>query len=270
VHLAQRSVEEGYRLEVFDRLSSTNDIAMARAASGCADKLWIVARSQESGRGRQGRFWASPPGNLYASLLLVDPAGPDAAPQLGFVAGVALVSALRRLAPVTPPIQLKWPNDALWGGAKLSGLIVEGIRLTDGQFACVLGIGVNCASHPVSSSRSATDLATIVQRPVSAAEVLWALSDELPQALRRWRRGLGFDAIRDQWLSYAGGIGEIVRADTGTQIHEGVFRTIDPGGRLVLDTATGPVTVTAGEVFLAWQDAAAEPPIKGELATDEP
>jgi BirA family transcriptional regulator, biotin operon repressor / biotin---[acetyl-CoA-carboxylase] ligase len=268
VQLAQRSVADGYRLEVFDRLGSTNDIAMARAGAGAIGKLWIVAHAQEAGRGRLGRVWLSPPGNLYASLLLIDPALPDAAPQLGFVAGVALVRALRRLVPIMPPILLKWPNDALWRGAKLSGLIVEGVRLANGQFACVIGIGVNCTSHPSSLSRAATDLSTIAERPVSAADVLLAISDELPQALALWCRGIGFETIRDQWLSLAGGVGETVRADTGNQTYEGVFQTIDSRGRLVLATSSGLVTLAAGEVFLSGRTRPRHP-MKGKLATHD-
>jgi BirA family transcriptional regulator, biotin operon repressor / biotin---[acetyl-CoA-carboxylase] ligase len=270
VHLAQRSVDEGYRLEVFERLGSTNDMAMARAETAGLDKLWVVAHSQDAGRGRHGRIWASPPGNLYASLVLIDPAAPEAAAQLGFVAGVALGNALRRIVPTSPPIELKWPNDALWRGAKLSGLIVEGIRLKSGDFACILGIGVNCAAHPTDVSKPTTDLTEIAKRPVSVAEVFQELTNELPLALRRWRRGNGFDQIRAEWLSLAGGVGETVRADTGTRVHQGLFRTIDPSGRLVLDCPTGPVTIAAGEVFLARVDTASEPPITGELATDEP
>jgi BirA family biotin operon repressor/biotin-[acetyl-CoA-carboxylase] ligase len=257
VQLAPGSVADGYRLEVYDRLGSTNDQALARAAAGSPGKLWIVAREQESGRGRQGRVWLSPPGNLYASLLLVDPAEPDTAPQLGFVAGVALALALRSLVPKAPPIELKWPNDALWRGAKLSGLIVEGVRLADGQFGCVIGFGVNCTSHPATSSQATTDLSTIAERPVSAGEVLWALSDELPPTLAQWRRGIDFATIRERWLSLAGGIGEQVRANTGTTIYDGIFKTIDSRGRLVLDTKAGPVTIDAGEVFLSQQHAAA-------------
>jgi BirA family transcriptional regulator, biotin operon repressor / biotin---[acetyl-CoA-carboxylase] ligase len=269
VHLAQRSVDEDYRLEIFERLGSTNDVAMARAETAGLDKLWVVANRQDAGRGRHGRDWASPPGNLYASLVLIDPAAPEAAAQLGFVAGVALGNALRRLVPASPPIELKWPNDALWRGAKLSGLIVEGIRLKSGDFACILGIGVNCATHPADVLKPTTDLTEIAQRPVSAAEVFRELTDELPLALRRWRRGHGFDQIRAEWLSLAGGVGEKVRADTGARIYEGRFRTIDRSGRLVLDCSVGAVTIAAGEVFLAEFDTASEPPITGELATDE-
>jgi BirA family biotin operon repressor/biotin-[acetyl-CoA-carboxylase] ligase len=257
VQLAPRSVADGYRLEVYNRLGSTNDLALVRANAGSPGKLWIVAHEQQSGRGRQGRVWLSPLGNLYVSLFLFDPAEPDTAPQLGFVAGVALARALRSLVPKSPPIELKWPNDALWRGAKLSGLIVEGVRLADGRFGCVIGFGVNCVSHPLGCSQPTTDLSTIAERSISAAEVLWALSDELPRALAQWRRGVTFATIRQEWLSLAGGIGEQVRADTGAAIHDGVFRTIDARGRLVLDTTTGPVTIDAGEVFLSQQHAAA-------------
>jgi BirA family biotin operon repressor/biotin-[acetyl-CoA-carboxylase] ligase len=257
VQLAPGSVADGYRLEVYDRLGSTNDLALARANAGSRGKLWVVAREQESGRGRQGRVWLSPPGNLYASLFLVNPAEPDIAPQLGFVAGVALVRALRSLVPKSPPIELKWPNDALWRGAKLSGLIVEAVRVAGGQFGCVIGFGVNCVSHPVSSSNPTTDLSTIAERSIAAAEVLSALSEELPRALAQWGRGVAFATIRQEWLSLAAGIGEPVRANTGTAIHNGVFKTIDSRGRLVLETATGPVTIDAAEVFLLEQRGAA-------------
>jgi BirA family biotin operon repressor/biotin-[acetyl-CoA-carboxylase] ligase len=84
----------GYRLEVFDSLGSTNDEAMGRAREGDPGRLWIRAAQQTGGKGRLGRQWVSPAGNLYASLLLVNAATPDCAPQLGFVAGVALASTL--------------------------------------------------------------------------------------------------------------------------------------------------------------------------------
>ena len=92
---------------------------MRLARENEAGPLWVVARSQTGGRGRQGRDWASPEGNLYTSLLLIDPAPPARAPQLGFVAGVALAQAVRGLLGGDPRLVLKWPNDLLHDGAKL-------------------------------------------------------------------------------------------------------------------------------------------------------
>ena len=95
--LGERAISAGYRLEEFEALGSTNDEAASRIARGDPGRLWVVAQKQTMGRGRFGRQWQSPPGNLYASLLLIDPAPPPISAQLGFVAGVALVGALREV-----------------------------------------------------------------------------------------------------------------------------------------------------------------------------
>jgi len=250
VKLSAQADRDGYRVEVFDRLDSTNDEAMSRARKGDPGTLWIVARQQDRGRGRHGRTWSSPPGNLYASLLLIDAARPAVAPQLGFVAGVALSRALRRVVPAEAPILLKWPNDAVCHDAKLSGLLVEGSQLAMGRFACVIGFGVNCRSHPDDLARKAANLSAVAGRPITACEVFSALSDEMPKALAVWRGGENFSAIRESWLTYAGGVGQKVVAMTGSRIVEGVFRTIDAGGRLVLETSSGPVAIEAADVFL--------------------
>ncbi|MGH6680127.1 MAG: biotin--[acetyl-CoA-carboxylase] ligase, partial [Bradyrhizobium sp.] len=96
--LADSAVAQNYRLLVNDEAGSTNDEAMSLAREGAPDRMWIIARAQSSGRGRHGRQWISPPGNLYASLLLIDEVPMRHAPQLGFVAGVALANALRKCA----------------------------------------------------------------------------------------------------------------------------------------------------------------------------
>ena len=142
------AVAAGYRHLAFDTLGSTNDEALSRARAGDPGKLWIVAGSQSRGRGRVGRSWSSPVGNLYASLLLVDPAEPRFAAELGFVAGLALARAVNRVAGRPDEVRIKWPNDLVRHGAKLAGVLVEGTQLPGGAFACVLGFGVNCASHP--------------------------------------------------------------------------------------------------------------------------
>ena len=103
-----------------DATQSTNDdAARCGAATAIAGRLWIVAGEQRAGRGRHGRPWVSPRGNLYASLLLVDPCEPAVAPQLGFVAGLALHEAVAAETGLAAPrLALKWPNDLLLDGAK--------------------------------------------------------------------------------------------------------------------------------------------------------
>ena len=93
--LAEAAQDKAFRLVHHDQLASTNDEALARARSGDAGRLWVVASAQTNGRGRNGRVWSSPRGNLHASLLLIDPAPIRKAPELGFTTGVATLHALR-------------------------------------------------------------------------------------------------------------------------------------------------------------------------------
>ena len=232
----------------FLELGSTNDEAMARVRAGEPGRLWISADRQTTGRGRQGRLWSSPSGNLHASLVLIDPSPPSLAPQLGFVAGVALIDALRAVAPDIA-VALKWPNDILSDGAKLAGILLEGASLAAGGFACVIGCGVNCASHPDDLPYAATDLAGL-GATVAAADLLLALSTRIETWLDVWSAGKNFTAIRTAWLARAAGLGGPVRARVAGGNIEGRFETIDATGRLVMDGANGRVTIDAGDVFL--------------------
>lgn len=223
---------------------------MSRARAGDPGHLWVTAEAQSRGRGRNGRAWISPAGNLYASLLLVDPAPRERAAELGFVAGTALAAALRDILGGDTRLAIKWPNDILFAGAKLSGLLLESTDLPDGRFACVAGFGVNCASHPPDASYRAIDLAEILGRPVPPEIVFEHLARAMADRLDIWAGGGNFAAIRTEWLSAAGGLGaEVTVVRPSTRI-EGVFETIDGTGRLVLTTASGEVVIDAGDVFL--------------------
>ena len=237
----------GYRVEIFDSLGSTNDEAMARARGGDAGRLWIRAVQQSGGKGRLGRQWVSPPGNLYASLLLVDAATPDRAPQLGFVAGVALASTLAPL--LGKRDLLKWPNDIVVNRAKLAGMLLEATQTKGGGFACVIGVGVNCASHPQHLPYPATDLASLGVA-MAAADLLDSFAEELADRLDQWDEGRGFAQIRAAWLSFAAGIGEAATVAIGDQRIKGVLRGLDERGRLLLETEVGLRTIDAGDVFL--------------------
>ena len=258
MRLARAAAAAGYRLETFDQIGSTNDEAMARAREGDVGRLWIVAKRQTGGRGRLGRQWTSPPGNLYASLLLVDPAPIEQAPQLGVVAGLALVTAIRPLIGADPLLAVKWPNDLLHDGAKLAGILIDGARLPDGRFACAIGIGVNCASHPEGLAYPATDLA-VVGASCGPADVLEALSASIVIWLERWGGGHNFAAIRQAWLANAAGVGAPIRVSVGQETLDGVFQSIDERGRLLLATPRGVKTIEAGDVFMFGARAGAAP-----------
>jgi BirA family biotin operon repressor/biotin-[acetyl-CoA-carboxylase] ligase len=239
----------GWRVERLGSTGSTNDEARRRALDGDPGRLWVIAREQTRGRGRRGRVWTSPPGNLYASALLIDPSPVAIAAQIGFVAGVALRNALDDLGASTE-VRLKWPNDLIWRGAKLAGLLVEGLALADGRLACIVGIGVNCAYAPNDLDYRADDLASALGRPITPESLFDRLAPCFEDALALWSRGAGFATIRAQWLAKAAGIGGSIRIVGAQGVREGIFQTLDEQGRLVLEGANGPEIVEAGDLFL--------------------
>jgi BirA family transcriptional regulator, biotin operon repressor / biotin---[acetyl-CoA-carboxylase] ligase len=250
VKLSDAAISAGFSLELHQSLGSTNDEAMALARRGGPGKCWIVAREQGAGRGRHGRNWASPPGNLYASLLLIDPCAAAKAPQLGFVAAVALHEAVRQIAGSSAgALALKWPNDLVADGAKLAGILIEGTTLSPaGPLAAVIGIGVNVVNHPGDTPYPATDLAAL-GLAADTGEVFAAVSATMVRQLAVWEGGDGFAAIRAGWLARAGGLGAriVVRRPGGDR--QGLFVDLDPEGRLLLKEPGGVVAIEAGDVF---------------------
>jgi BirA family biotin operon repressor/biotin-[acetyl-CoA-carboxylase] ligase len=251
VDLGAAAKAASYRLILRESLGSTNEEAMRLARDGDPGRLWVVAQEQLKGRGRRGRTWSSPPGNLYASLLLIDPARPERLPELGFVAGVALVSALREILGGDRRLGFKWPNDILFDGAKLSGILLESTLLPDGRTACVAGFGVNCRSHPANLSYAATDLATIGTILDAPEDAFVRLTDAMTEMLEVWAKGTGFAEIRRQWLTSALGLGAPIRVALGATDVSGVFETIDSRGRLILRNGANTRAIEAGDVFLA-------------------
>jgi BirA family biotin operon repressor/biotin-[acetyl-CoA-carboxylase] ligase len=250
VELGASAKAASYRLIVRDSVGSTNEEAMRLARDGDPGRLWLVAREQLQGRGRRGRSWSSPPGNLYASLLLIEAAPPEHLPELGFVAGVALLGTLREILGDDPRLGLKWPNDILFDGAKLSGILLESSLLPGGGTACIAGFGVNCRLHPPNLPYAATDLATIGTVLDAPEDVLLRLSGAMVEMLRVWAGGSGFAAIRARWLAHALGLGEPIHVALGTTNLSGIFETIDSRGRLILRDGANTRAIEAGDVFL--------------------
>jgi len=249
MQLSSAAVAAGYRLSVHDTLASTNAEALMLARDGERGPLWIAAREQTAGRGRRGNSWISPRGNLYATLLLTDPAPPECAPQLSFVAVLALHDATAACAPALPKaLALKWPNDLLCGGVKLAGILIEGER-TAGALAVAIGIGVNCQSHPAPTPYPVTDLKG-EGAAVTVEALFEALTASMAKRLAQWRRGAGFTEIRADWIARAAGIGGDMRARLPDREIIGRGEGLDEQGRLLLRLPDGSLqAIAAGEVF---------------------
>lgn len=245
MQLAPGAAAAGVGLTARDTVGSTNAEALALARAGERGPLWVTARAQSAGRGRRGRAWVSEPGNLYASLLLTDPAPPERAAQLAFVAALAVHDAIAATAPtLAPELAFKWPNDVLLGGAKVAGILIE----AEGTpLVAAIGIGINAAHHPTDAERTATDLAA-AGALVTVEALFAALSLAMVERLREWQAGFG--SIRTAWLARAAGRGGDLRARLGTRELTGRFETIDDEGRLQLRLPDGRIeTIASGEVF---------------------
>lgn len=249
-------MSRGVRLAVHEEIDSTNDEARRLVEAGETGPLWIVAARQNKGRGRLGRTWTSLPGNLHASLI-VSGFGPGRiAPQLGFVAGVATISALLRTTGAFTRLALKWPNDILLDGAKLGGILLEGAYLpgsassSSGDLACVIGIGVNCSASPRDVQGPVSDLARLASTAPTAQELFTHLTDTMIETLDLWAGGDGFATLRERWLSHAAGLGREIRVALAQETLTGRFETIDATGRLIISTDRGDRVIEAGDVFL--------------------
>jgi BirA family biotin operon repressor/biotin-[acetyl-CoA-carboxylase] ligase len=239
---------DGWRIERHARLSSTSDEARERALAGDPGHLWIWADEQTAGRGRHGRVWRSPPGNLHASALILGPCETEIAPQIGFVAGVALSRAVRDLGGAD--VRLKWPNDLVSNGAKLAGLLVEGVTTPRQRFAAVVGFGVNLAISPPGLPYPVTHLSHLLGRPVGPADLFPRLARRFDQVLAIWARGAGFAAIREEWLASAAGLGGPIHVSGPRGAREGVFEGIDAQGRLLMRSGDSLEAVESADLTL--------------------
>ncbi|MEX2009056.1 MAG: biotin--[acetyl-CoA-carboxylase] ligase [Dongiaceae bacterium] len=239
-----------YRLVAFDCIDSTNEEGRRQAAAGAVEGTLLWAREQLAGRGRRGRSWQSPPGNLYVSLVLRPPCAPATAAQLSFVAAVGLGAALDGLLPVGTRVQYKWPNDVLVGGRKVAGILLETAASPGPALDwLVVGVGVNVESCPDDAPFPATSLGAAGAGEASVAGVLEAFARHFLDRYRQWRAE-GFAPIRAGWLDGARGLGQPVEARLEGETLAGRFATLDEGGGLVLDLpGGGRRTIAAGEVF---------------------
>ncbi|PPD45923.1 MAG: biotin--[acetyl-CoA-carboxylase] ligase [Methylocystis sp.] len=238
----------GVRLLSLGEVDSTNSESRRLIDSGERGPLWIVAERQTMGRGRLGRNWMSPPGNLYASFIYGDLHDVRVAPELGFVAGVAAMRALRASAG-SQSFKLKWPNDLLLEGAKLGGILLECVGPPAAPVA-IIGVGVNVVSAPEGLPYPARALADIGAGAPSASAFFAQLSDSLLEALDIWRSGEGFAGIRTEWSADAAAVGEEVRVALNDETVVGRFDGVDQIGRLVLGTRHGRRVIEAGDVLL--------------------
>lgn len=236
----------GHDRIILPEVDSTNAEAARRAATLHAP-TWIMAIRQTSGRGRRGRVWHDPGGNFAATLVMHPPEPAGDVALRSFVAALALHDALTALTGRPEALSLKWPNDVLLNGGKLSGILLE----TGPNGFLALGIGVNLVSAPPGGDDAA--FAPVSLLGETGLRVLpEQLLDALAPAFAGWEARLtsqGFAPVRAAFLARAVRVGQPVAARTVTETREGIFETIDETGALVLATAAGRVAIPAADIY---------------------
>jgi len=236
-----------YIVHQFESLDSTSDKAFEMAASKqIFDGEIIMANAQNAGRGRQGRAWASPQGNLYFSLAL-QPQG--LVPEISFVAIVALRRAIRGLsfAGSALKIENKWPNDLLINGKKVAGLLLESkINQKICEFV-IVGIGVNIDSSPDNTIFPAANLKDF-NIAIKPEILLQNFLDEFEILYQNWL-SFGFAGIRAAWLEGAYRLGEKIFVKSDGKLIDGIFQDLDEDGSLILLAESGVTKILAADIL---------------------
>ncbi|HET6159182.1 MAG TPA: biotin--[acetyl-CoA-carboxylase] ligase [Dongiaceae bacterium] len=233
-----------FRIEQVSEIDSTNEACRHRALAGEAAGLVIRADSQTAGRGRRGRSWNSPIGNLYASLLLRPDRPVAEAAALGFAAVTAMGDVAEALLPGGAEVRHKWPNDLLINGRKASGILLE----AQPEFL-VVGIGVNIASHPAETPYPATDLVAEGAAPISPQALLERVLTTFSPLYDRWEAE-GFAALLPAWRRRAAGLGATIEVRLERETLSGIFKDLEPDGTLRLALADGTERrIAAGDVY---------------------
>ncbi len=241
-----------FNVEIVDEIDSTNTLLLQRAQAGAPHASVIAAEWQRAGRGRMNRPWhAAVGGTLTFSVLWRFSQGAATLAGLSLAVGLAVVRALEAIG--AGGVGLKWPNDVLWRGRKIAGILVEMQGDALGPSAVVIGAGTNVRLSPAVDTRidqAAADLETVVGHAVDRNQLLAALLHELNRVLLEFERH-GFAAFREDWQRRHVHQGAAVRLTLPGGVSEsGVARGVGVDGSLLLETARGVRSFHSGDVSL--------------------
>ena len=248
---SMRVEHAGFEIDHRVRVGSTNEEARLLAEQGAEDRTVVWADMQTAGRGRRGRKWSSPIGNMYVSLLLRPLCVVSQAAQISLVAALGLGDAIGQfIAPER--VTNKWPNDVLIDGKKAAGLLLESsANYTSKINWVIVGCGVNISSFPKIADYETTCLCDAAERPIEVEELLLCFIDCFDRRYSTWLAS-GIAEIRKSWLERGHDIGKEITVRLPTEEKRGIFEGLDADGALILALPNGEREfVTAGDVFAA-------------------
>jgi len=240
---------EGHDRLILDEAPSTQDLARAEARTGREGPIWIMARRQTAGRGRRGRVWTAPPGNLSTTLMLRPRMPAKAAAGYGFVAALAMADLVSAAAP-DGDVRLKWPNDVVLDGGKVAGVLIESEGRGGAVSWMAICIGVNLAGAPPADPEAALAPISVAETgaaPPAPEDALTTLAAAFARHAARFEAA-GFGPIRAAWLARAFRLGERIEARLPAETVTGRFADLDADGALVLHVGGAERRIPAADV----------------------
>ncbi|MHB8126000.1 MAG: biotin--[acetyl-CoA-carboxylase] ligase [Desulfitobacteriaceae bacterium] len=237
----------GQKLDLHEELTSTNERAKELAMQGINHGTVVLAERQNAGRGRMQRWWEAPKGGLWMSVILKPKLSLADASKLTLCTGVAVVDAIAEVCKIKAGI--KWPNDLVYEGQKIVGILAEVVGEWNTVQTMVIGIGVNVnfRREELSKDLMATTLQEIVGAKfdlnILAASILERLEEELTSLETQ-----GFSSLRERWLQRAVGLGQGAVIQQGNQTLKGIIQGISYDGELIIRIGEENLTFSAGEV----------------------
>ena len=228
-----------WQIYCYDTVDSTNDLAASDKTLPTDDlKKIFIAKTQTNGRGRRGRSWISPQGNLYMSQLIN---WHHPISELVYISSLSIAQSLSKFAPDID-FKIKWPNDILLNGAKLCGILIE----KNIQNNVIIGIGINLQSSP------STDEVIYPTTNLANYNCNITVEDFLNCYLPIFTRNCSndFTTIKQNWLKFAYNLGQTINIKLNTKNSiSGRFIGIDEQGNLLLEQKTQTVKITTGEII---------------------
>jgi len=233
------------KIKYFKEISSTMDVARELAQTGCPHSTVVIADRQVKGRGRLKRTWVSEKGGLYFTLVLRPQLSPLESYKVNFLASLVLAKTLRQKYSINAGV--KWPNDILVGGKKISGILSEMETQTDRIDYINLGMGINVNNDPSGVEPKATSVKKILNRNVSRKDLLTDFLNEFEARLCT----VATDDVIFQWKQHTVTLNQKVRIVTHHEVSEGIAIDVDQNGALLLAQSDGLVkTILYGDCFL--------------------
>ena len=247
----EREVREKVDLHICFSTGSTNDLAKEFANDIPGNTAFFLAEHQTSGRGRRGRSWSSPFGSTISmSMSWRVGEGTASLDGLSLAVGLAVLKALESSG--TRNLELKWPNDLLWQGRKLSGILLEVHGDPAGECDVIIGIGINIKlseEQLANIGQPAVDLHRACGKAVSRNAVVSNLINTLSHVLDGFGHG-GFALFRDQWSDHDAFKGQNVAIEAAGRREKGRSLGVNEQGGLVIETDSGVKVFSGGEVSL--------------------